>query len=320
MILSTPDNYRKHIQTEVITWLRKYINQYQQHRGAVQRVYVRHLDSENKITTDVCSEILPPYTSEKDVPSAEDIERCAGGLLDDTIADARNRGHMPQKYLFAIEFEREAERPSTRTWTFRGGSRAEGDDFGHAEDSEPANAKGLVAQTMRHNEVLMKEMSFQVVNVNRILSEQNEALARQNNELMRRHVDVIGAYEKMMDGKKARELEEKRAEAWIKNVDSFADMLRILAPHAVNRISGKNIMPAQHTPEELELVALIGSLRPEQLDHLRKGLTPDQTLALLSVIERVQRKHSSETSLVPAGQSSDGTPGNGAPGGGGPPS
>ncbi len=303
---TTHDNYKKLIGGEVTAWLRKHVNQYQQHRGAVQRVCVRHMNAEGQTTTDVCSEILPPYTSTEDVPSAEDIERCVGSLLDDTIADARNRGHLVQKYVFVIEFERDIERPTTRVWGFKGGPREVGDDFGHLEDSEPANAKGIVAQTMRHNEILMKEASFQVINVNRILSDQNDALARQNADLIKRHMETITLYEKMMDGKKAREIEEKKAEIWAKNLDSFTDMLRLLAPHAVNKIAGKSLLPAQHTSEELELVALISALRPEQLDHFRKGLTPDQALSLISIIERVQRKHS---------DASDGRTGNGSPSG-----
>ena len=311
--MMTHENYKKKIVDEALLWLRKYVNFYDQDRGAVQRICVKHLNAQDQVTSDICSETLPPYTSEKDIPSAQDMERCLDSSINEAIIDARNRGSLPQKYAFVAEFERSPERPATRVIRIRGGERMDGDELGHLEDSEPATAKGFLAQTMRHLEVVMKQASYNEMTSMRILQEQNVALASQNSDLIARHMETIKIYEGMMDGKKKRELEERKAEAWTKNVDSFADMLRILLPHAVNKMAGKSLMPVQHTPEEMEMVALLGSLRSEQLDMMRRIMTPDQLIALVTIIEKVQKKHANDAALVPS--SGDQSSGNGSGGG-----
>lgn len=284
------EEIKSYLTTRALPWVKGLINNWNPMRGALQRITLRHLRSDGSPSSDVTSSNIPAYTGPQDVPGPDEIESVVDELVTAAMNDAEGLGSGLQRYgLFAF-FEKEPMAPLRHPMKVQGGGMAarSGDEFGlgSVEDSETPDARGIVAQHMRHTEAMMKSTVLMSTSNQRIAIEQNQMLANQVTVLTRQVFSLLESQQRVLDNQTARQIAEKKSQVWIENLEGFADMLKVLLPHAVNKISGKEILPTRSTAGEMELVALMQTLRPEQLKALQSTLKPEQMLAIMSIMDR----------------------------------
>lgn len=290
------DNIKGFLVTKALPWVKGLINNWVPSRGALQRIVLRHLRSDGSPSSDVTHLNVPAYTSEKDVPGPDEVEMLVDELITAAMNDSEGLGSGLQRYGLFAYFEKLPMEPMRHPMKIQGGGALArtGDEYGlgTVEDSETPDARGIVAQHMRHTEAMMKQTVFMSGQNQRIALEQNQMLATQVTTLLKQHLLMFQGYEALLDGRKARELAEKKAGVWIDNLKDMADLLKILGPHLVNRIAfnGKEVIPVKTSAEQVEFASLMQTLQPAQLDAIRKVLKPEQTLALVSVMEAVMKK------------------------------
>jgi hypothetical protein len=310
--LNPLDNQRQSEQARLLDWLRTRISRYHKDRGAIQRVVLVHLEGRRGTggATPVQTCLLPQYTSTEDLPSPDEIERTVNELCDAAFTDASVTPPGMQRYLVDAFYEHDPNPdrhaialtvPTRSTGGYGGsggggynsgyGGGGSGADIGDLDDAENPSTTAIVAQHMRFTEGMMKHTIGASGAMMRVAFEQNIALAKQNQELIAKHMTTIQTMESLLNESKARELAEKKSDAWIAQMRDFADMLKLLAPHLINKIAGKPVMPYTSTPEEVELATLMASLQPEQLDMMKKVLNPHQLLALIQVVDATMQKH-----------------------------
>jgi hypothetical protein len=221
----------------------------------------------------------------------------ADDLVNEAIDDADGMGRGVQRYvILAFHDKTPGEHTSREILRVSGGKSTydapENGEYGIGDvsDSEGPDARGLTAQHMRHVEAMMKQTIVGWDRSMRTLTEQNHMLSSTVEQLMGKHLSSLQLVEQLMTQDHQRKLESRKAEIWVKGTEEIVDKLKILLPHVVNRAAGRKLLPTKSSPGEQELVSLVETLRPEQLDRLKELFTPDQLLAVLSIVERVMKE------------------------------
>ena len=139
---------------------------------------------------------------------------------------------------------------------------------------------GLLEQTYRHNEALMRAViSISVGNTKSLLSE-IERLHRRNEESDRRIEGMREIVERSLDTNHKREMERSKSVADEKRLDEATTTIRTLLPFIVNALAKRQMVPTGDASviEEIFRPAM-ESLTPDQLDTLKGVLTPSQMVA-----------------------------------------
>jgi hypothetical protein len=63
-------------------------------------------------------------------------------------------------------------------------------------------------------------------------------------------------------------------------------MLKALAPSAINRLTGTNLLPEVNTPEIVQFKGLFDTLAPDQIEKITGVLTPQQGIALADLFNK----------------------------------
>ncbi len=109
----------------------------------------------------------------------------------------------------ALAYRPGAAAPATRTW-FR---LAAEDLDSVAETEDPATPAGMLSQSWRHNEALMKLSLSTALEGQRLLSRELARITEQNERFEQRHVEWITAREELADRSAVRQLQVKAGEA-----------------------------------------------------------------------------------------------------------
>lgn len=157
--------------------------------------------------------------------------------------------------------------------------------------SEPATEKGLVAQTMRHLEAVMRTTT---ITSNMFMTMMRDELARMstmNEKFSAQHVDFMVLLQDLLDRSHTRRLNERSEEATIAMKESALNKIETLLPVIINRIAGKPILPEQSKAFML-LSGLLEGLSPEQQNHLRDMLDPAQLTVLAEILADYEQQKS----------------------------
>jgi len=194
-----------------------------------------------------------------------------------TTAQADGEEHDGPTRYTVLAFFGGSPMPSARCASVRilSAVRSHGD----FEETEPSNSRGLVAQQMRHTEVLMRQLvamsGVQVDHAEKSLSR----AYRRIEHLEEERSSFVDALEDLAQSSHDRQLEEADHKAKLKRREEMFEQVKILGPAVVNRLTGQKLLPESSTPQEEMIGELLSSLNPTQLETLRSIFTPAQMIA-----------------------------------------
>jgi hypothetical protein len=154
--------------------------------------------------------------------------------------------------------------------------------------TEPANAGGLVAQTMRHNEALMRSS---VLSWEKTTRTQNHIIDRLATRLEKAEATWTRALELVEQASTAqgqREIDMMEAGAKIEMRAAAMEKIAQLAPVAIDAIAArKDPEGAAEATGANVLRAFVETLNPAQVQHVMGALSPEQQMMLGHVIKRM---------------------------------
>lgn len=255
-------------------------------------------------TAGVCREIVLRHAGQKSDAEVnrfevenqhrteEGVQQLFTDIVGMALADGAGWGGT-QTYKI-VAYHGDDPKPSAR-FVYRVDGSRDDDETEDEGSSEPANAKGLTAQLMRHNETLMKTM---MGSMSQIVNSMQRAMSRQSEriEIMERERWTnFQTMEQFASGAHERAMEMRRIELAEESKRAMIQKLGVLIPVvAAKMLNAKT--PAQKaeaaTQQSQELIAddviatsiktLLASLSDEQRNTIFGSLTPDQSKALKS--------------------------------------
>lgn len=201
---------------------------------------LRHLSASSKIGTEVAHFDVEPHHKTDD-----GAELLATMIQQSAESDADAVGGV-QKYA-VLSYHGDSEKHTARFIIRAAAENDDDDEF----SSEPANAKGGYAQTLRHNEIIMKAAMTGIAAAQQSLQ---RALARQteNNErLERERMETFQVYRTLLDAQAEKEMEARKLEMREKAINQSIDALKGILPI----VAQKMLLPAK--PESQPSKALV---------------------------------------------------------------
>jgi hypothetical protein len=201
------------------------------------------------------------------------LDELAAAIADRVLEDAIGLGGVQRYVVIAYGLDKVIGRLTLReNADASGAGRLPGDPL----DSEPPTEKGLLTQTMRHLEISERTHATVVANIfamqTRMLHEKDERIAH----LEERHWETVIAAEQLVSDHHRRQLENRAADQKAEAMREVLGTFLQLAPTAVNKLAGRRVLPEKTSPALVGLRALVGTLKPEQLEALKFVLTPAQ--------------------------------------------
>lgn len=220
-------------------------------------------------------------------------------LADDIMAraqtDADSLGNKLQRYaVVAIE----TDKSNGPRFAFR--LRGEGDDEEEGDGEEPPTEKGLLQQTMRHNEAMMRMMmqgfGTTVSHLQRQLEASTTTIAQLTEQRQAALMQVEAAASQQHDRDLQLMLESGKQERQA----ALFKQLEAALPVVINKMAGRGILPEK---EASVLRPFMDSLTEDQVRSIAQNLRPEQQVALFNIYKEMKKGASQEQ--LPAGASQE---------------
>lgn len=248
--------------------------------GKCTKFVLKHVNSnakQNEVQSFDCRTIHKQTDGEK---RETFIEQLIAGIEEAAHDDAESLGGH-QKYLIFAYYQNETKPLARAGFRMDAGDDDEGDD---ELESEPANAKGLVAQAMRHQEGNFRTA---VMSTNHIINMMQRTIDTQQetiNNLLSGHLNNLKLVEDLVSQRHGRELDAKREDFNQSIKNDFAQKALKLLPAVVNRFAGKQILPGE-SPKDVMLQDLARSITQEQMMQLAQHLKPEQQMIIFELLK-----------------------------------
>ena len=265
------------IRSKLERWLRQQILIADDERGRCKRIVVRHTVS-GKLGQEIATFKVPIKALDDDW-FAETLS-----AIDAAIADDADPLGGVQTYVIFPFFE-ETDKPGSRFTVRETSSTVEDPE---SIESEPATKTGLLAQLMRHNEANARTSALALGTILNTLRTTNQRQAETIEKLLTDRQSNFETMERLKSEEVERSIVMKREETSERMKGELFEKLALLLPIAVNKIAGKNLLPAKRTGTETVIQGLIESITPEQLAKLGEVMRPEQMAALLEVFQSMQ--------------------------------
>lgn len=209
------------------------------------------------------------------------IDELATEIAERVFEDAVGLGGVQRYVISAYSGERAVTRlPLRENAEASRGGPAPGDPI----DSEPPTEKGLLSQTMRHLEISERTHATAIANIfamqTRMLREKDERISHLENH----HWETVVAAEQLVSDHHRRQLENRAADQKAEAMREVLGTFLQLAPTAVNKMAGRKLLPEKTSPALVGLRALVGTMKPEQLEALKFVLTPAQLETFAEIV------------------------------------
>jgi hypothetical protein len=209
------------------------------------------------------------------------LDELATELSERIFEDAIGLGGLQRYIISAYSGDRAVTRlPIRENADASRGGPAPGDPI----DSEPPTEKGLLSQTMRHLEISERTHATAIANIfamqTRMLREKDERISH----LESRHWETVVAAEQLVSDHHRRQLENRAADQKAEAMREVLGTFLQLAPTAVNKLAGRMVLPEKTSPALVGLRALVGTMKPEQLEALKFVLTPAQLETFTEIV------------------------------------
>lgn len=251
--------------------------------GRCSKLVLRHVNLERKPQGDVKSfpvkleegaeDEIDPLLHQIAEAAQRDCDDINQGLQSYALYAyyAQDQSYVPRKFFRVNPSDLEIERDVT--------------------PSEPPTEKGLVSQTMRHLEAVMRSSTIANAELQRMLVTELRRVTEINQKFAEQHVDFLVLMQDMLDRSHSRRLQERREEASVAMHESALSKLEAIAPVIVNRLAGKQILPEEDSALML-MGSLLENMTPEQQQTMLNTLTDGQKIVYAEVIDSYNRKKS----------------------------
>lgn len=157
--------------------------------------------------------------------------------------------------------------------------------------TEPPTEKGLVAQTQRHLEAVMRTATVANGHLFQTLQSELRRLAEINEKYASQQIDFMVIIQDMLDNTHERRLKERGEEAKLAMQDSAVSKLEALVPVIINRIAGKPVLPEEDHSFML-MAQLLENLSEAQQTSFLNSLTEAQKITFAEVLHRYEERKS----------------------------
>jgi hypothetical protein len=252
-------------------------------RGRCKRMVLRHMSLENKPQGDVNSFNIP-----MDEGLAGETDMLVNKVVDAAQRDANDFEGNIQKYALYAYYTDDPNYVPRKIFRVAADDEVTRD----VNPSEPPTEKGLVAQTMRHLEAVMKTATVSygvtVENLTRQVRDYQESKKVADQQT----VDLMLLVQANINEAHRRRLDERKEEMEMGIKEGLFEQLKVAIPIILNRVAGKPLLPEQDKSFML-MAALLENLRPEQQAFLRESLDPPQAAVLGEILGEYEKKKAS---------------------------
>jgi hypothetical protein len=156
---------------------------------------------------------------------------------------------------------------------------------------EPPTHTGVLAMFMRHNQEMMRLTIASTGALTSHLARTVEVLSEKNEVLMNERVRAIETMEELMSRKDEREIEKQKATAEIENKKLIWGKILELAPIAINKLAGQELVRQRHSGLESTVMTFIETINPQKLDMIAKsGIFSERQMVLFgTILEQVMK-------------------------------
>lgn len=268
------DNSQK---SKLVRWIRQQILLDDEEKGQCKKIVLRHVAGGR-----YGSEILSVPVPKKAIDD-QWFEELANDIEIRVTDDAEGLGGM-QTYCVHSLYEKRPDKPGSR-FTIR---ETSADENLEDAESEPPTKTGIITQMMRHTEAATRVALMATGQIMSALKNTNARQAEMIEKLVGEKMSNLETMEKLRSEEMERKIILQRAESDERRKSEIFEKLTMLLPVAVNRISGKNLLPEKASGTELVIKGLIESITPEQLEKLQTVLRPEQLVTLLEIFQSIQ--------------------------------
>jgi hypothetical protein len=277
----SPEN-KNIVETQIRDWVLREVAYPDTKRGKCAKVIVRHLNLERKPNGDVIA--LPVKLEE----GAEDeIEPLLAQIAEAAQQDATDANSGVQTYAIYAYYSNDSSYVPRKIFRVAADTEFERD----LAPSEPPTEKGLVAQSMRHVEAVMRHATISTGMQIQSMQRENQRLAEMVERFSAQQLDLMVLLQDTMNDATKRRLAERREEANLAIKEEALSKVSALLPAIVNRISGKQVLP-EEDPGIMLLSSLFESMTDEQQNQLMSMLSPAQKMSLAEVFRLYEEKKS----------------------------
>ena len=252
------------------SWMRRHLYS-ERDEQRCSKFVLHHMGAAGKLGSEV-------FTVPSDI-SEEAIGSTAEEIFEAGEADASGIGST-QSYV-VLAFYGENKKHSGR-FTFRAQSDSEDADGG--EVTEPPTPAGIVSQTMRHNEAIMRTSSMAMGSafngLQSMVARQSEVI----DNLMSERYKTVELIETLTTAKHEREIELLQEGRKDERQRELMSKFSPLIPMVANKLAGKPMLPAAD-PQSLLLNEFFKTLTPTQFEGLRGVLSDEQTMMVMSLAQ-----------------------------------
>jgi hypothetical protein len=275
-----PANSAGSVEQQIADWIREHVAMPVAGRGKCRRIVLRHVNLENKPQGDVGAFNIP-----QDEGLAGETDMIVNKIVDASQRDANDFEGGIQKYALYAYYSDDQNYVPRKIFRVAADDEVTRD----VNPSEPPTERGLVAQTMRHLEAVMKtatvSVGVTVENLARQVREGQEAKKVTDQQT----IDLMLLVQENINEAHRRRLDERREEMEMGIKEGLFEQLKVAIPIILNRISGKPLLPEQDKSFML-MAALLENLRPEQQAFLRDSLDPPQAAVLGEILGEYEKK------------------------------
>ena len=278
-----PANSAGAVEQQIADWIREHVVVSVAGRGRCRRIVLRHLNLENHPQGDVNSFNIP-----QDEGLAGETDMIVNRVVDAAQRDANDYEGGIQKYALFAYYTDDPNYVPRKIFRVAADDEVSRD----VSPSEPPTEKGLVSQTMRHLEAVMKTATVSsgviIENMTRQLRDHQESKKVNDQQT----IDLMLLVQENINEAHRRRLDERREEMEMGIKEGLFEQLKVAIPIILNRISGKPLLPEQDKSFML-MAALLENLRPEQQAFLRESLDPPQAAVLGEILGEYEKKKAS---------------------------
>lgn len=256
--------------TRLLEWIRT--NAYvEREEGHFVKIIVRSVINKSKVG-DELSRYPVPAQKERD---SEWETELAHNILSSLELEATQLGGMQHFACYSVFSDHEGT-VNRCLLSIQGSVEDDNDDDGML--AEAPNKTGLTAQAMRHQETTMKIMATTIGTSLESLRRLNDRVMSLNEKLMAGMADLVkermDIAEQAVMSRAAEAQQQVKADA----VKAGMQTLQRMAPHLINQLAGKELIPSEEKSSEATQAAkaLFPTLSEEQFEALHKILRPDQ--------------------------------------------
>lgn len=250
--------------------------------GPCRRIVLRHL-----IATEKTSSVEEWAAS----VHSKDVDQLADLIIEKAEEDAESLGGMQQYVVRA--YYGDNKKPSPGRFVARVFTQTDSDE--DQSSSEPANAKGQLAQQMRHNEAMMRMTVGATNEMLRAQGRMLEMVTARLEVVERGRTELLTLTEELLSHRHERDLDLAARAAKEKRTDEALGKVMLLAPAIVNKMAGAKLLPEAISPEMDQIKTLLASLSMEQIQQLGTVLNPAQLTSVLSLYETMQKQTEADT-------------------------